>query len=154
MGSEVNLSICQFVNFCLQPSQYQKRKQKGGPRTDVELTFDHLPKAPTMNSRTHWARRKDAAQAAHRLVQDAVTGVGGPPPTPYTGAGIHLVFFLPDRRRRDLDNLVAAAKSYIDGLVHAQVLTDDSPDVVDWMMAEVRLRPREPGMVIRVRPRN
>ena len=120
----------------------------------MELHFDHLPTAPTMNSRTHWARRKEAARAAHKLVLGAVTGVGGPPATPYTGAGIHLVFFLPDRRRRDVDNLIAASKSYIDGLVHAGVLTDDSPDVVNWMVAEVRIRPREPGMVIRVRPRN
>ena len=97
----------------------------------VELIFNSLPVGVTLNGRQHWARRQAAAQDAHTLVRDAVDRLGGPPPVPHTGAGLHLVFFLPDRRRRDLDNLIGASKSYIDGLVRSGVLTDDSPDVVD-----------------------
>lgn len=41
-------------------------------------------------------------------------------------AGVTYRFLLPNARRRDVANLVAACKPYIDGIVDAGVLPDDS----------------------------
>ena len=43
---------------------------------------------------------------------------------------LFLAFYLPDRRRRDLDNLIAGTKAHIDALVAESVLLDDSARVV------------------------
>ena len=44
-------------------------------------------------------------------------------------AHLDIVFRAKDRRRRDLDNLIASCKAYIDGLVGSPgVLVDDSYD--------------------------
>lgn len=44
-------------------------------------------------------------------------------------AHLDIVFQAADRRRRDLDNLIASCKAYIDGLVGANgVVVDDAHD--------------------------
>ena len=48
------------------------------------------------------------------------------PANPLTKATITITFVASDKKRRDLDNLFASMKSYIDGLVLAKVLVDDN----------------------------
>lgn len=79
------------------------------------------------NYRGHWARRAravaDYKEDCGWLLRDQRNKL---PTLPLTGP-IHvtLTFVLPDRRRRDLDNLIAAAKPALDAL--ASVLkVDDS----------------------------
>ena len=45
---------------------------------------------------------------------------------PVAKVSVTFEFYLPDKRRRDLDNFGFAAKFILDGLVNAGILTDDS----------------------------
>tara|TARA_R110000765_G_scaffold223080_1_gene327234 strand:+ start:1389 stop:1700 length:312 start_codon:yes stop_codon:yes gene_type:complete len=47
---------------------------------------------------------------------------------PWDNVQINITFGIADKRRRDLDNLTT--KGFLDGLVHADVLTDDSMRVI------------------------
>jgi len=60
-------------------------------------------------------------------------------------------FHLPDRRRRDIDNLIASAKAILDGLQDAQVFTDDAGV---RLVAERYLDPHRPRLQVEVRPRH
>ena len=48
------------------------------------------------------------------------------PPEPYSGVLLKVMFIAEDKRQRDLDNLFASMKSYIDGIVQAKVIRDDN----------------------------
>lgn len=50
----------------------------------------------------------------------------GKPETPYEQATIHYAFFLPDKRRRDEQNLKQSLKPTVDGAVDAGIIADDS----------------------------
>ncbi len=54
--------------------------------------------------------------------------------TPLEHATVTVTFVVSTRGRRDLDNLIAAAKPYQDGLVKAGVIVDDNSGVIktDW----------------------
>jgi Holliday junction resolvase RusA-like endonuclease len=49
-------------------------------------------------------------------------------------AHITITFIAKDKRRRDIDNLFASMKAYIDGLVLAGVIADDSADRVGYTL--------------------
>lgn len=80
------------------------------------------PRPPlTGNDRGHtryspFTRIKVEAQMAIRRVR----------PEPVAGANVSLHWRIPDRRRRDADNLGATLKAVLDALVAERVLPDDS----------------------------
>jgi Holliday junction resolvase RusA-like endonuclease len=93
------------------------------PRTVIEL--GHLPDpALSPNKRLHYMelyRAKDAAkQEAAALVLSQ-----GKPARPYETAHITITWIAKDKRRRDVDNLFASCKAYLDGLVAVGLLRDD-----------------------------
>ena len=49
-------------------------------------------------------------------------------------AHITITWVAKDKRRRDIDNLFASMKAYIDGLVFAGVIADDSADCVSYTL--------------------
>jgi len=49
---------------------------------------------------------------------------------PLERATVTITFVVPTRARRDLDNLIAAAKPFQDGLVLAGVIADDNTGVI------------------------
>ena len=49
-------------------------------------------------------------------------------------AHITITWVAKDKRRRDIDNLFASMKAYIDGLVFAGVIADDSADRVGYTL--------------------
>ena len=53
---------------------------------------------------------------------------------PWGKAHLTITFQAPDKRRRDLDNLLGACKAYIDGLVAASVIIDDSADNLSFSL--------------------
>ena len=113
----------------------------------MRLEFDHLPVGKSLNSRAHWSKRVDAAQVA----RGAVALQRGNFPRlrePIASARLHLHYFLPSHRRRDLDNLVASTKPYIDQLVREGVLADDCWPVIQELRASASYRPQEPGFVL------
>jgi Holliday junction resolvase RusA-like endonuclease len=83
------------------------------------------PKEFSPNSRVHYHVRHAAGVVAQDEVIARVSAYGykdGALDNPV----VYVVWGLPDKRRRDWDNLIACTKPLIDGLVHAGVLKDDS----------------------------
>ena len=91
----------------------------------IELPWPDSSLAPNRKNGRHWgavhsAKVKRLADARY-LTLYAMRSTGYVPPA---GAlALSLTFCPPDRRRRDLDNLLKGA---LDALVHAQVIRDDS----------------------------
>ena len=101
----------------------------------MKIELDRLPDSNlSPNKRLHHMelyRAKDAAkQEAAALVM-----AQGKPPRPYERAHITITWVAKDKRRRDMDNLLASMKAYIDGLVAVGLLADD-----DAMHASYTLR--------------
>ena len=84
------------------------------------------------NKRLHFrklaAHKRAAKEEMIARIREQVKG-------PYTAldkAHITITWITKDKRRRDIDNLMASMKPYIDGLVFEQILIDDSADVVSY----------------------
>ena len=58
----------------------------------------------------------------------------GRPATPYAKAHITVTWVAKDKRRRDVANLFASMKPYIDGLVEADLIADDSAMHVSYTL--------------------
>lgn len=109
------------------------------------MTEITLPWPPSVND--YWHRRADGkgVRVSEKGVafretciwqakaQKANVGLAGP-------LAVDIVAFMPDKRRRDLDNVL---KALLDGLTHAGVWADDS-QVVDL---RIRRAPTVGGMV-------
>jgi len=95
----------------------------------LTLRLPYLPpRELSPNSRLHWSKK----QKAKRMVRDDVLIIGGTTawkgsmPRPLERAVVRFKFGLPDKRRRDPDNLAASCKTHLDALVRIGVLVDDS----------------------------
>ena len=101
---------------------------------NVALDLPWPPADLNPNKRLHWRVRGEATAlyrrecflAAHQeLIGRSRDRANLPLPAPVTAT---VTFNMPDRRRRDLDNLLAAMKPAWDGLVDAGLLADDNAD--------------------------
>lgn len=87
------------------------------------VTFPWPPRELSPNSRCHWARKAKAAKAyrldCFYLAKEA--GVTAPAEGPIS---LRIEFVPPDRRGRDIDNMLASIKSGLDGLAQALTVND------------------------------
>ena len=100
----------------------------------MKIELDRLPDSNlSPNKRLHYMALYKAKAAAK---MDAVMLIlaQGKPPRPYEKAHITITWVAKDKRRRDIDNLFAAMKAYIDGLVESGLLADDSADHVSYTL--------------------
>jgi Holliday junction resolvase RusA-like endonuclease len=65
---------------------------------------------------------------------------------------ISIEFVVPDRRRRDLDNLISGQKPCLDGIVAAGVIADDSTEVIRSVSYSVRYEKGVSETVYRITP--
>jgi len=92
----------------------------------MKIELGHLPDPDlSPNKRLHHmelyrAKRDAKFESAARVFEQ------GKPPMPYEKAHITITWVAKDKRRRDIDNLFASMKPYIDGLVAARLIEDDS----------------------------
>jgi crossover junction endodeoxyribonuclease RusA len=96
----------------------------------------------SLNDREHWRPKAKRVKAARTEVRWAVRGTSPRPPR-VEAAEVVLHWRIPNRIRRDLDNLSASLKPAIDALVDEHILPDD-----DWthvLLAGSRIHPPEPG---------
>ena len=101
-------------------------------KTIVEIP--HLPDSNlNPNKRVHWGALADAKRNAKQVMMSALKDNDNPvfiPDEPYESAILKIEFVagFRDRQRknRDMDNLLASAKPYIDGLVDGGVIVDDT----------------------------
>ena len=86
------------------------------------VTLGWPPLVLNPNMRVHWAKKAKAAKAYREACGWACRGAklvcGGGPVT------LAITFYPPDRRHRDVDNLVASIKSGLDGVADALGIDD------------------------------
>jgi len=100
----------------------------------MKIELGHLPdRKLNPNKRLHhmqlYAAKRDAKDEAIALVLEQ-----GRPDVPYERAHITITWVAKDKRRRDVDNLFASMKGYIDGLVEAELIADDSAMHVSYTL--------------------
>ena len=107
----------------------------------MSITVRIPGRPPTPNARRHWRRIaadnnlwKLTAQAHALQVQAHDIQFGWP----IAACTIAIEFVVPDRRHRDLDNLIASTKPLTDGIVASGLLVDDSTDVIRSVSYSVR----------------
>ena len=87
------------------------------------VTFGWPPKELSPNARVHWSKKSKAAKAyrldCFYLAKEArITAREDGP------ISLRIEFVPPDRRGRDLDNMLASIKSGLDGLAEALKVND------------------------------
>lgn len=96
----------------------------------LQITLPYLPPQEfSRNSRAHWS----ALHEVQARVQDDVYALlleAGWSDTAWQKAIVTMTFVLPNRIRRDGDNLITAAKPILDALVSCGVIVDDSLSVI------------------------
>ncbi len=101
----------------------------------MTLTLPWIDSRLLPNRKLHWTVKRratsEARETAWAIATDWKHGIDGRPcekriHTPLKGCTAVVTFHPPDRRRRDLDNLLRACKPFWDGIVDAGILEDDS----------------------------
>jgi Holliday junction resolvase RusA-like endonuclease len=101
----------------------------------ITVNLGHLPDPDlSPNKRLHYMALYKA-KAAAKTEAAALVLAQGKPAHPLERAHITITWVAKDKRRRDIDNLFASCKAYIDGLVAVGLLRDD-----DAMHASYTLR--------------
>ncbi len=116
----------------------------------IRLPFPHPDLFPNRRNGTHWTKTKavkDGQRLAGMLctkaaMQDQATQ-NWPEFIP-----LSLVYMLPDKRKRDADNMLAASKALLDGMAEALGVDDSRfrPVLVDWIPG----RPKVGALVVAV----
>jgi len=99
------------------------------------------------NRRPGW-RLKARVTANARLFAAYTAATSGKARIPMERCRVVVTFRYPDARRRDIQNGIAAMKSYIDGIVDAGVMRDDSC-IQSWEVRAVIDR-ANPGLTVEV----
>jgi crossover junction endodeoxyribonuclease RusA len=94
----------------------------------IELPFPDSSLMPNRRIGRAWQAVKDAKAKAYDdayvLTFQAVNQHKGEWPNLKSGVPLTLTFCPPDRRQRDLDNLLAACKPHLDGVATALTIND------------------------------
>ena len=100
----------------------------------MRIELDHLPHSDlNPNKRLHYMKVYQAKRAAKDEAMLLVLAQGRPE-QPYQKAHITITWVAKDKRRRDVDNMFASMKAYIDGLVEVGLLADDSAMLVSYTL--------------------
>ena len=99
------------------------------PRS-VVCTVAHLPpRELSPNARLHWAKLRAARAEAKDELTALLIDQGCRQDPLWQKARLKLTFMAADKRRRDLDNLIASCKAWIDALTGTNgVIVDDAHD--------------------------
>lgn len=117
----------------------------------VVLTVPYARPPMLANDQRSWhfrrvaACKRDVTTAVNWLARAAHVGPCGP-------SSVTIIWFAPDRRRRDPDSLGPFAKAAMDGLVSAGVWPDDNSEWVRRVILEIRCDRERPRIEIRMRP--
>ena len=88
------------------------------------------PRDASPNARVHYMKLANVKRNQRDLMIASVLEMPSMdrPNEPWDKAHLTITFRASDKRRRDIDNLLSASKAYVDGLVAAGVIIDDSSD--------------------------
>lgn len=119
--------------------------QTGLPRGRIagigEVVLDWPPACLSPNSRVD-RRAATSARRGYRWTAKVLCIEAGLRQLDAPGLHVTLVFHPPDRRKRDLDNMLAAIKSGLDGIADATGIDDSR-----WGLTLLRGGPRSPAHV-------
>ena|SRR5687768_6361007 len=108
----------------------------------VELPFPTPELMPNRKNGRHWGATHGAKSAAYEagyyLTWEAAKRHTGKWHPTNGQVPVTLTFCPPDRRKRDLDNLLAACKPVLDGVAAALLMDDREFDPVTIKRGEVR----------------
>jgi Holliday junction resolvase RusA-like endonuclease len=107
---------------------------------EFRLLINHLPYSelfPNRLRRTHWSVRSSVTETAKSEAYYSALQTYARSWKVPKKASVFYRFTVTDRRRRDLDNLIAACKPFLDGLVTAGILKDDQAPYLSIAGAEV-----------------
>ena len=95
----------------------------------VTITMPNLPMLSKLgpNARYMPVPKNKLFQSAKKTMQDEILQQGAQQSPVWERAHLDITYVASDKRRRDLDNLIASTKPWIDGLV-GTVIVDDSAD--------------------------
>ena len=104
---------------------------------ELTVTIDHLPYSELMpNRKLYWAAKAKVAAIARRDACIEALNCMGTWIAPER-ASVFYRFTAKDKRKRDLDNLIAASKASLDGLRDAGVIASDDADYLSISGAEI-----------------
>lgn len=114
---------------------------------EIVLPFPSADLNPNRKNGRHWgathASKTKARDAAYFLTMQA-QAQGGKVTAPRT---LELVYIAPDKRRRDLDNLLASSKQNVDGICLALGIDDH---VFDEVTIKRGYRKNDGALIVRV----
>lgn len=115
----------------------------------IKLPFPDSRLSPNRKNGKHWTStltaKQDQKSAAYLLTMQALVEAG--PQTCGENIPLSLLYMTPDKRHRDLDNLLACSKSQIDGMAKALVVDDKRfrPILIDSVLG-----PKEGALIAAV----
>ncbi len=97
----------------------------------IDLPFP--PRDLHPNARVHWSRKARATKAMRQCAQWMSHPYG---PIEADGLDVTIIFYPPDKRRRDIDGLLSSMKAGIDGIADS-LGVDDSKWAITMRRGEV-----------------
>ena len=94
------------------------------------------PRDASPNARVHYMKLANVKRNMKDVMIASVLEMPSMdrPDEPLEKAHLTITFRASDKRRRDIDNLLSASKAYVDGLVAAGVIVDDSSDNLSYSL--------------------
>ncbi len=118
----------------------------------ITFELEGLPPGPNIRVRYHWRKRAQVDKAwKERTYYAAIEAQGRRASIDH--AKVTITHYLPDKRRRDADNLRASTKNVLDGIVAAGLIRDDSLTEIGEVEHHFEYRKGNPGLRITVEPR-
>lgn len=90
----------------------------------VRLPFPAASLMPNRKNGKHWSATLAAKSAQHWTAHTETQAAKGAWKEPQGDIALSLLYLLPDKRHRDLDNLLAGSKALIDGMAKALGVDD------------------------------
>ena len=117
---------------------------------EIKLSFPNPKLNPNRSTGRHWAGSAELKKKAKTEGHYATLAAMGETKTPRSklnldgDVSLHITFVMPDKRRRDRDNLLASIKGDLDGIASALGIDDDNFEP----MTICRRYGNQPGSVI------
>ena len=142
----LNVSLNTPFSFIRTPNLTKANSMNTRTVSTVEVKLPLPPAALHTHAKGHWRQKSkataEARQVARWAAKEAVSGQS------WEHAEIDYLFRLPDNRRRDAANLVAACKSYVDGVVDAGLIPDDCWQMLSIGAAVCEIDRDDPGVTL------
>lgn len=116
---------------------------------EILIVMPLPPRELSPNARVHWKTRARRTKE-YRRCAFLVTCAAGGRKLGWPRAIAQATFYWPNRCRRDIRNAEHSLKAAYDGLVDAQLILDDSSDVLTHNETKFDLDPRKPRVEIRL----